>query len=489
MNFTHALVKNIEKTYTYSYARNTGKYDGTPEKYDAIGFFESLLSKENPFKVFMELERYAFANAKRALKKYDIPYTEKQERAAKVFSDVTTQMERERSDYISMYVEDLTNTGIVKCGDPFVLTTEATLYVSRQIPKLPRQKQVLNVVYDKDIPDSLKASREQYSALKTCLTNQISCLIGGAGTGKSFVTASIINQLQKNGKEVAVLAPTHKAREALQSKLIDEDTQVRTIHSFVHNPFDCDVIVIDESGMLSTTLVAKLMRIYKNQQLIFIGDKNQLEPVGYGRPFELIQSLFVTATLKENKRSESADIIALGREVLGIPQNANMKPQNIEVVSNIDEAFKKGAEVVLSYTNMNVKAINEQQRIKNGSQAIAPNFSIGDVIVAKTNETGRFYNGQIFKIIAYNKAQQKDSDRTITFKSEKDLQNNFDLAYGLTIHKSQGSEWDVVAYQPSESDYQNLAYVAITRAKKKLILVGNEIKTSYRPNREWRHIR
>lgn len=488
MNFTHALVKNIKKTYTYSYARNTGKYDGTPEKYDALGFFESLLSRENPFKVFMELERYAFTNAKRALKKYDIPYTEKQERAAKVFSDVTTQMERERSDYISMYVEDLTNTGIVKCGEPFVLTTEDTLYVSRQIPKLPRQKQVLNVVYDKDIPDSLKDSREQYTALKTCLTNQISCLIGGAGTGKSFVTASIINQLQKNGKEVAVLAPTHKAREALQSKLIDEDTQVRTIHSFVHNPFDCDVIVIDESGMLSTTLVAKLLRIYKNQQLIFIGDKNQLEPVGYGRPFELIQSLFVTATLKENKRSESADIIALGREVLGIPQNANMKPQNIEVVSSIDEAFKKGAEVVLSYTNMNVKAINEQQRIKNGSQAIAPNFSIGDVIVAKTNETGRFYNGQIFKIIAYNKAQQKDSDRTITFKSEKDLQNNFDLAYGLTIHKSQGSEWDVVAYQPSESDYQNLAYVAITRAKKKLILVGNEIKTSYRPNREWRHI-
>jgi len=196
----------------------------------------------------------------------------------------------------------------------------------------------------------------------------------------------------------------------------------------------------------------------------------------------------VTATLKENKRSESADIIALGREVLGIPQNANMKPQNIEVVSSIDEAFNKGAEVVLSYTNMNVKAINEQQRIKNGSPAISPSFCIGDVIVAKTNESGRFYNGQLFKIISYNKAQQKNCDRTITFKSEKDLQNNFDLAYGLTIHKSQGSEWDVVAYQPSESDYQNLAYVAITRAKKKLILVGNEIKTTYRPNREWRHI-
>lgn len=488
MKFTQALAKNIEKTYTYSYAKNTGKYDGTPDRYDAIRLFESLLYKENPFKVFMELERYAFANAKRALKKYGIPYTQKQERAAKVFSDVTTQMEKERSDFVSMYVEELDNTGIVKCGEPFVLTTEDTLYVSREIRKLPRQKAVLNMLYNKDIPDSLKGSREQYSALKTCLTNQISCLIGGAGTGKSFVTASIIKQLQLNDKEVAVLAPTHKAREALQSKLIDEDTQVRTIHSFVHNPFHCDAIVIDESGMLSTTLMAKLMRTYKNQQLIFIGDKNQLEPVGYGRPFELIQSLFVTAELKENKRAEAADIIALGREVLGIPQNANMQPKNIEVVGTIEEAFREGAEVVLSYTNANVKAINERQRIKNGVQAISPNFSVGDAIVAKTNESGRFYNGQLFEIISYNKARQKGSDRVITFKSEKDLQNNFDLAYGLTIHKSQGSEWDVVAYQPSESDYQNLAYVAITRAKKKLILVGNEIKTIYRPNREWRHI-
>jgi len=282
MNFTHPLVKNIEKTYTYSYAKNTGKYDGTPEKYDVLDFFEHLLRRENPFKVFMELERYAFANAKRALIKYDIPYTEKQERAAKVFSEVTTQMEKERSDYVSLYVEDLTNTGIVKYSEPFVLTTKDTLYVADEIRKLPRQKTIFNVLHGNDIPDSLKASREQYNALKTCLTNQISCLIGGAGTGKSFVTASIIKQLQKNGKDVAVLAPTHKAREALQSKLMDDDTQVRTIHSFVHNPFNCDVIVIDESGMLSTTLVAKLMRIYKKQQLVFIGDKNQLEPVGYG---------------------------------------------------------------------------------------------------------------------------------------------------------------------------------------------------------------
>lgn len=488
MNFTKALIRNIEKTYSYAYVKNTGRYEGNPSKYEAVSFFTYLLTKENPFKVFMELERYAFTNAKKALIKYGIPYTSEQERTAKVFSDVTTQMVKQRRDCVSMYVEDLEGTDIIKVDEPFVLTTKDTLYVSNKIKRLPRSRTVLNVLYDNELPSTLKGSHEQYSALKTCLRNQVSCLIGGAGTGKSFVTAAIIQQLQKNGKVVAVLAPTHKAREALQEKLFDEDTPVRTIHSFVHNPTHCDAIVIDESGMLSTPLMAKLMDVYDNHQLIFVGDKNQLEPVEYGRPFERLQTLFTVATLKENKRSEAADIIALGREVLGIPQNANMVPKNIEVVATVDQAFKKGAEVALSYTNADVQAINEQQRIKKGQPAISSDFSIGDWIVAKTNETDRFYNGQLFKLIAYNKAQKKDKDKVITFKNDKDLRNNFDLAYGLTIHKSQGSEWDVVAYQPSEKDYQNLAYVAITRAKKKLLLIGNGIKKDYQPNREWRHI-
>lgn len=486
--FTPALLRNIEKTFSYAYAKNTGRYTNAPDSYDAVNFFNKQLTLSNPFKLFMELDRYGFLNAKKAVQKYKIPFTSSQERAARVFYDVTTRMEKERSDYVSMYVEDLEGTGVVKYAEPYVLTTEDTLYVAEQINHLPRHKEAFNVLYKDYIPKSLKASNEQMNAVETCLKSHISCLIGGAGTGKSFVTAAIIKQLQLNGHDVAVLAPTHKAREALQAKLTECDATVKTVHGFVHSPVECDAIVIDESGMLSTVLMAKLLRIYEGQQLIFVGDKNQLEPVGYGRPFERIQLLFTTATLKENHRSESADIIALGREVLGIPQNANMAMPNIEVVGTVDQAFQHGAEVALSYTNSNVKSINESQKVKNGISSISPFFSVGDVIVAKTNERGRFYNGQIFKIIGYNQIQKKDNNRIITLKSDKDLQNNFDLAYGLTIHKSQGSEWDVVAYQPSASDYQNLAYVAITRARKRLIIIGDGIKTEYKPNREWRHI-
>ena len=202
----------------------------------------------------------------------------------------------------------------------------------------------------------------------------------------------------------------------------------------------------------------------------------------------MIQRRFVTSELKDNKRSESADIIALGREILGIPQNANMRHDNIEVVSTTKEAFERGAEVVLTYTNANVRAVNEEQKVKSGAPAIHPLFSVGDLIISKTNEQGKYYNGQIFKILSYNQAINTSNGRLVTFRTSKDLEYNFDLAYGLTIHKSQGSEWDIVAYQPSELDTQNLAYVAVTRAKKKLIIVGDQIKAEYPADREWRQL-
>lgn len=95
----------------------------------------------------------------------------------------------------------------------------------------------------------------------------------------------------------------------------------------------------------------------------------------------------------------------------------------------------------------------------------------------------------MFRLIEYNKAVQVDQEQHIVvFDTPNDLYFNFDLAYGLTIHKSQGSEWDCVAYQPSSMDYRNLAYVAVTRAKKKLFIVGDDIRLDYPPQRKWRHI-
>lgn len=488
-SFSKAILNGISETYTYAHARNAYQYEGTTTNYDPYAFFEKLLEIE-PFQTFMELDGFAYKKAKNTLDRYKIPYTREQERKAKVYFDVVNEMKRQRSDYVSMFMDNVEGTGVVLWKDPYCFTTQKTLDNYRFIKSLPTKQYTQNVLYDHLLDERIKRSKEQHKAVELCLNYKISCLIGGAGTGKSFVTASIVDQLIANGRKVSILAPTHKAKEALQSKLSPKSGTVRTIHSFVHRPDYCDVIVVDEASFISTPLFNMLKRAYHGQQLIFVGDKNQLPPVEYGRPFELIQKRFPVAELKENKRSESADIIALGREILGYPQNANMPLENIVKVKTVKEAFEHGAQVVLTQKNVDVNQINEQQKLGT-NDAISPNFSIGDVIVAETTQMGRFYKGQLFKIISQDTIKDKNSGRTVKLSSYRDLDYNFKLAYGLTINKSQGSEWDVVGYLPNLGDTQNLAYVAVTRAKKKLIMIENDEhrwNDSYSPEREWKHI-
>mgnify|MGYP001279735358 FL=1 len=480
--YSEALTNNIERTYTYAHVKNVHGLEVSPHNYNAIEIFNRLVAR-NPFGTFMELDGYGFKNTLNALNRYNIPYTPEQERKARVYFEVTQAMERNRSDVFIGFQEDVTDTGIVKVDSPHVYTTETTIKSKRFIESLPRNKKNFHHIFDEKVPKALLDSAEQYEALKNSVNNHVSCLIGGAGTGKSFVTSEIVEQLMLNGQHVTILAPTHKAKEALQSKL--KRGTVQTIHSFVYGRSgETDVIVIDEAGMIPTELMAKLANVYNGEQLVFVGDKNQIPPIGYGRPFEVIQETFTTVELKANRRSEAKDIIALGREIIGEPFNANIAQNNIYLVDTVEEAFELGAEVLLTFTRASVKEANEKQRIK-GNPAIDNGFSIGDKIIAKTN-TNRYFNGQLFTITTWNQATDGQGN-SVTFRTPYELSNNFDLAYGLTIHKSQGSEWDAVAYQPSDKDTKNLAYVAVTRAKKKLIIVGG-FPSQFKEEADWIHL-
>lgn len=488
LEFSQALKDNIKRTYTYSFAVNTLGHQGDADGYDPLWLFEKEL-KNDPFVAFMRLERYGYKNTLNAIQRYKIPYTPEQERRARVKYEVTETMLANRSDAVYMYIEDLTGTGVVDLGD-YQLTTYDTLRVTQFIHHLNVNQTTNNVYYPHHVRGKLTG--EQEKAVKNALKYQFSCLIGGAGTGKSYVTSTIIDQLHANKKRVAILAPTHKAREALQDKLSTGVGEVRTIHSYVHGKTNrmFDAIVIDEAGMISTPLMDMLIKAYHaGQQLLFVGDKNQLEPVEYGRPFELLMNRLKIAELKENHRSESRDIISLGRELLGETVNKNIDITNIQIVDTIQEAFNRGAEVLLTFTNKDVQYVNDEQKLKRADRAISSDFSVGDKIIAKTNNAPHYYNGQLFELIAYDKARNVRTHTIITFKTWQDLKYNFDLAYGLTIHKSQGSEWGTVAYLPSEYDTRNLAYVAVTRAKHKLILVGDLPDTNQlKQAKEWKHL-
>lgn len=485
VEYTRALKENIASTYTYAYAKNAYACRISADLYDPVEFFNRMLEEYNPFFIFMKLQGYGFKRTEAAIRKYDIYVTEEDRQEAKFELEVIEKIVQRRSDVVKEFFGDRASPNVVQLSEN-EYTTKDTVDVKNFMDKLPESKETNNYFYEDRVSSLIKNSEEQMNAVKVCLKNKVSCLIGGAGTGKSFVTAEIIRQLKHNGKKVEVLAPTHKAKNALQEKL-DGEVRVRTINSFIWGrETGSDVIIIDESGMISTPLMAGIARGYRGQQLIFVGDKNQLEPVEYGRPFEYLQANFQVAELKDNKRAEAADIVELGKELLGLESIGNVELTNVMKVDSVEEAIKQGAEVVITFKNENVRKINELRRIKNGEETIAEGFSVGDEIIAKVNEDG-IYNGDLFTITGYNTAVRKGDKKIVNFKSEKDLAARFDLAYALTVHKSQGSEWDVVAYQPSYIDTANLAYVAVTRAKKKLIVIG-ELNESYPLQREWRHL-
>lgn len=485
--FSEAINRNIEQTYTFPHVKGAYHYGGTPEMYDPHAFFGELVEKE-PFEAFMKLNRFGFKRTLNTLNRYQIPYTKEQEYRARVFYEITEQMASERKDAVRRYVEgDLSRAKLVKLTDDYLITTKDTLRVAEFIKYELINKPKNNIIYESKANELILESKEQLLALKTSLQNQISCVIGSAGTGKSYVTAEIINQLQLNDKKVAVLAPTHKAKEALQEKMDDIKTEVKTIHSFVYHPFDCDAIVIDEAGMLSTPLVNQLAKVYDNQQMIFVGDKNQLPPIQYGRPFERIQEIHKVSELRKNRRSEARDIISLGNQILGIPQNENMEAKNITITVDPKKAYQQGAEVILTYKNKDVRAINEIQRLKQGADSLYKGFKVGEKIIAKTNYKNKFYNGQLFRVAGINLIEDIHTGKIVRINSSKEFEYNFDYAYALTIHKSQGSEWDAVGYLPSDLDTVNLAYVAVTRAKKKLIII-NGLAEEYRKDKKWRQL-
>ena len=95
MPFTASLTQNIEQTFTYSHAKNTHNCKQMADEYDPIKFFRHLLKKENPFTIFMELDRFAFKRARQEIIRYRIPYTATQERQARIVREIVTSGLRE----------------------------------------------------------------------------------------------------------------------------------------------------------------------------------------------------------------------------------------------------------------------------------------------------------------------------------------------------------------------------------------------------------
>lgn len=386
----------------------------------------------------------------------------------------------------------------------------------------------------------IKFESKQREAIHLAFTNNIMILTGGPGTGKTTALNGIIELLERREANVILTAPTGRAakrmteltgREAktihrlLEAEWVDGNKTKFARNE--RNPLPCDVIIVDEASMLDTMLFESLMRSVKlSCRMILVGDSDQLPSISAGNVLsDLISSgkvpcVSLTEIFRQSNESlivrnahliinderpdlsdKSGDFFFLGRgsssAVLDtvidlcqnrLPESYGFDPKrDIQVicpsrkfetgclnVNNLLQRFlnpNAGKGAHLSYKGVYFFKGDKVMQIKN-------NY---DLSWEKQNgETGfGVFNGDVGFIADLNAVTGSMrvlyEDRVVTYT--KDTLSEIELAYAITAHKSQGSEFDCVVMPvfavPPKLAYRNLLYTAITRAKKIFIAVGD----------------
>lgn len=387
--------------------------------------------------------------------------------------------------------------------------------------------------------ESVENKVDLVDKIKKIIESRFMFITGVAGSGKSTLVKYLTKILKENQKEVVVLTPTGKASERLRS----EGTESKTIHMFLkENGFiDPDLyifreaekkavvknLIIDEVSMIPLDLMYYLLRavdLCQIERVILVGDVLQLPPIGYGYPAKDIYYYLKLnkpdnlIELNETKRT-SNEFINFATSKL---REGNLKPEDIQKFirtsiddsnfqiipfsgqgnlerlieeilkkENFDKSSSENALQILSPKKEGYAGTNHLNRLvinllnKNG-------FSWNDTKVIKLRNTYcksddkncvETFNGMIGKIgykdsyiIKYANGQQEH------FSSEK-MGYEYDYAYAITVHKSQGSEFDTVVFiLPKDIGSlftRELLYTGLTRARNKLYFLVEDINMLY----------
>jgi len=333
---------------------------------------------------------------------------------------------------------------------------------------------------------------DQKTAVKEAPKTDISIVTGGAGTGKT----TIINQILKNfnrtyhgTKKAFVLTPTGKAARRAK-ETITEECEISTVHYFAGwgHPLcrrdyqrirSADFIIVDEVSMLSAAMFYILIQITE-APMVLVGDINQLPAVEAGNILKDLIDIGVPAYyLNTNYRSDD-DILCNANAFLdktgfhGLIASDNFQIQKISEEEAAEQLANTGADIILtpyrkedidgSCTSIN-NILHEQRGFDKGI------YHVGEpVIIMNSNKKRGYVNGETGYVTAVTLEEiyVDLGDRVVAIKDDEDL----DLNYASTIHKSQGSEYDTVAiYCPNTTMMtKNILYTAITRAKHRVML-------------------
>ncbi len=365
-------------------------------------------------------------------------------------------------------------------------------------------------------------SDEQLSVVNQILNYTISILSGGPGTGKTKTIKSIIEHAIQNGietKKIALISPTGKAakrlNESIKEILLTETdlNEAKTIHRYLEysvnqnkfkknkdNQVDDELIILDESSMIDLELIESLLAavpISNKNKFIFVGDPNQLLSVNKGAIFndlfELGENCFqLTKTFRQSNK-DGNEILNFSKSILeGKELEKFIQPkseistegvnfyevENEEELHKILKIWKSKIETITNdyqiltpfrETKIGTKKLNEVLEINKKKYKAILNSNLYEYNI---------FNGEIGEIILNEENFTFQTGENIFTLPNSYLQY-FELGYVITIHKSQGSEYEHILVvlpidegQESQILNKRLFYTAVTRAKKSVGILG-----------------
>ncbi len=371
-------------------------------------------------------------------------------------------------------------------------------------------------------PDGVVLTADQAAAVGTCLTAGVSVLTGGPGTGKSTTVRALVARLEDAGLEVALCAPTGRAAKRLEEltgrvattvhRLLearpDEDGGFR-FRFGAAEPLPVDAVVVDEASMLDTWLAARLVAaVPERARLVLVGDADQLPSVGSGDVLrDVVRSGAVpVAELREvHRQAAGSRIVALARAVLAgdVPPLAGVDGE-VYVAEEaagtrlVDRVVRAVAERAPERFGVGVEDVQVMAPVYRGptgvdalnaglkaalnpaaGRAAVGGFHVGDRVMQTRNDTELdVANGDVGTVVDVD--PRAGSVRVGWPRGEvvhpRDRVRDLVPAWAVTVHKAQGGEWPVVVLvlDPAHRGmlWRALAYTAVTRATRALILVG-----------------
>ncbi len=380
---------------------------------------------------------------------------------------------------------------------------------------------------------------QQRRAMLEAVAKGTLILTGGPGTGKTTTLRGIITLLESMGESVAIAAPTGRAAKRIAEltgheaktlhRLLEvkwDDSDTPTFDRNEKNPLDADAVVVDEMSMVDTLLFESLLRAMKTGcRLIMVGDTDQLPAVGAGCVLQdLIDSdtvPVVALTQVFRQALESRIVLNAHRIVAGEAMELDNKgdcffmPRGnaADVSATVLDLCHRRLPAAYGYTaweglqvlcpgrkgemgtgefNRRLQDLLNPADKKKAEMTVAGiTLRVGDKVMHTRNnydilwtrdngECGSgVFNGDIGVLESIRPREETLSvrydDRIATY-TKQDAQD-LELAYAITVHKSQGSEFDAVVLPLFRNTpnlcYRNLLYTAVTRAKRLLILVGS----------------